>query len=311
MKKIIYVIVLFVLTNSIAQEKSSEGIALAPYIPRQVESIPSSAKRMLLNRLAQVLTKNGIGKNIYNSRFVLAPNISVLSKDITPTAPPKTALGLNVTLYIGDGISGDLFASHSLELKGVGTNENKAYISAIKRLSPKNPEIIDFVEKGKAKIIEYYNANCSNIMQKASTLQAQNEFEQALAILMNVPVESNCFDKIEPKIKNLYQKIIDRECDQKLSEATAIWTANQNIEAANEAGAILASVEPKSKCFSQVKSLYKKIATRVKELSDRDWNYKLKELDLQKQTIKAARDVGVAYGKNQPKTVNYNVKGWY
>lgn len=296
----------------VAQEKkNNDGIALAAYVPQQIENVPSGARKMLLNRLTQVITKNGIGNNAYNARFVLTPNVEVLSKDITATAPPKIALNLNVTLYIGDGVTGDLFASESIELKGVGTNENKAYISAIKRLTPKNPNVLSFIEKGKGKIIEYYNNNCDLLIKKAASLESQNEFEEALIVLTNVPEVSTCLDKVKSKVESLYKKSIDRDCKQKLNEASAIWAANQDIDAANEAGALLSSVEPQGACYGQVKSLYAKIASGVKDLSDRSWKYQLKVLDLQRSAIKAARDVGVAYGKNQPKSVSYNVRGWY
>lgn len=311
MKRVLYIILFFVAVSITAQKKNNnDGISLTTYIPRQTERIPPSAKRMLLNRLAQIITKNGISKHPSNSRFVLVPNVSVLSKDITPTAPPKTALNLNVTLYIGDGISGTLYASESIELKGVGNNETKAYISAIKRLSPKNPAVLEFIEAGKTKIIEYYNANCDTFLRQAGVLESQNKFEEALAIVTTIPEASDCFNKAEPKIKAIYQKIIDRDCKKKFAKATAIWNANQDLNAANEAGDILASIEPEAACYRDVDALFKKIAKRAKELSDRDWNYQLKKLDLAKQYIKAARDVGVAYGKNQPKTVNYNVRSW-
>ncbi len=311
MKRLLYIII-FVATSMVAQEKkNNDGIALAAYVPQQIENVPSGARKMLLNRLTQVITKNGIGNNAYNARFVLTPNVEVLSKDITATAPPKIALNLNVTLYIGDGVTGDLFASESIELKGVGTNENKAYISAIKRLTPKNPNVLSFIEKGKGKIIEYYNNNCDLLIKKAASLESQNEFEEALIVLTNVPEVSTCLDKVKSKVESLYKKSIDRDCKQKLNEASAIWAANQDIDAANEAGALLSSVEPQGACYGQVKSLYAKIASGVKDLSDRSWKYQLKVLDLQRSAIKAARDVGVAYGKNQPKSVSYNVRGWY
>jgi len=312
MKKIIYLALFFISTSLVAQDKdNNDGIALGAYIPSQAEGIPSSAKRMLLNKLSQVITKNGISGSVTNPRFVVAPNITVLSKDITPTAPPKIALNLEVTLYIGDGISGTLFASESIELKGVGTTETKAYISALKRLKPKKPEVQEFITKGKAKIIDYYNNNCGLFLKKAAALESQNEIEEALTILTNIPEASTCFDKVKSKIASLYKKSIDRDCKKKLSEATALWAANQDIDAANEAGALLATVEPEAACYGQVKSLYGKIAARVKDVSDRGWKYQLKVLDLKKQAIKAARDVGVAYGKNQPKSVTYNVRGWY
>ena len=98
-------------------------IVLNAYVSNQVEGLPSSAHRMLLSKVAQVASSNGIGGSTLNPRFILTPNITVLSKDLTATAPPMTALGLEITFYIGDGIEGVLFANTSIEVKGVGTNE--------------------------------------------------------------------------------------------------------------------------------------------------------------------------------------------
>ena len=57
--------------------------------------------------------------------------------------------------------------------------------------------------------------------------------------------------------------------------------------------------------------MFSKISSRVKDLSDRSWNYQLKVLDLKKRAINAARDIGVAYGRNQPQNITYNTRGWY
>ncbi len=311
MKTIIYIL-LFITTTLVAQDTANNnGILLGAYIPSQAEGIPASAKKMFVNKLGQIITKNGISDNVYNSRFILVPNVTVLSKNVTATAPPKIALNLGVTLYIGDGVAGNLFESEYIELKGVGTNETKAYISALKRLSPKNAVVQDFIARGKQKIINYYNENCGLIIKKSGSLESQNQLEEALEVLANVPEASSCFDKISSKMKTLYQKLIDRDCKLKLAQAQGIWAANQDIDAANEAGAILASIDPQANCFSQVKSLFSKISNRVKELSDRSWNYKLKVLDLNRRAINAARDIGVAYGRNQPQNVTYNTRGWY
>lgn len=310
MKKLIHIILFFVVTAMVAQKKSNEGLALAVYIPAQTETIPSSAKKMLSNKLTQIITKNGISKNTYKSRFVIVSKVDVLSKNITATAPPKIALNLNVNFFIGDGFSGELFASESIELKGVGNNETKAYISAIKRLSSKNPKIIEFIETGKEKINQYYNNNCENFIKQIEVAESQNKFKKALKIATDIPETSTCFNVTKSKIKGLYKKVIDRDCKLKLEKASAIWTANQNLNAANQAGALLSSIEPEASCFSNIKVLYNKIDKRVKVLSDRDWEYTLKELDIEKQSIQSTRDIGVAYGNNQAQTVNYNVSKW-
>jgi hypothetical protein len=57
------------------------------------------------------------------------------------------------------------------------------------------------------------------------------------------------------------------------------------------------------------------MAKRVKELDQREWNFKLKQqqddVDITKATINAVRDIGVAYGNGQPKTIVYNTRGWW
>lgn len=310
MKKAIFTI-LFLSSLIIVAQENNNGITLGAFIPEQSESIPTHARNMLNNKLGRIITENGISDNVYNSRFIITPNITVLTKNITGTAPTMIVLNLDLTLYIGDGIAGNLFSSESIPLKGVGTNENKAYMSALKRINPNNPAIKRFISNGKQKIIDYYNQNCGLMIKKAQNLEAQNNFEEALFTLTNVPEVSDCFNKVKSKIKPLFTKTINRDCKVKLNEAKAIWSANQDIDAANAAGLLLSGIEPTASCFSEVKALYAKIAARVKDLSDRDWNYSLKELEVQADTIQAARDVGLAYGKNQPESVSYNIRGWY
>ncbi len=309
--KYLIVTLVFLTSLFISGQENNNGITLGAYVPEQSENIPKHAHNMLKNKLGRIITQNGISDNVYNSRFIITPNITVLSKNITGTAPTMIVLNLDLTLYIGDGVAGNLFSSESIPLKGVGTNENKAYMSALKRVNPNNQDIKRFISKGKQKIIDYYNQNCGLMLKKAQSFEAQNNFEEALFTLTSVPEVSDCFNSVKSKIRPLYIKTINRDCKVKLNEATAIWAANQDIDAANSAGLLLSSIEPTSSCFSQVRILYNKIATRVKDLGDRDWNYALKVLEVEANTIQAARDVGMAYGKNQPESVTYNIRGWY
>ena len=281
-------------------------IVLNAYVSPQVEGIPASAKRMLVNKMAQITTKNGIGGSGLNPQFILTPNVSVLTKNITATAPPMTALTLEFTMYIGDGFEGTVFSSMSIEAKGVGTNETKAYISAIKRLKPGNPDIKAFIEEGKGKIVEYYNSKCDFIIKDAQTLADQNKYDEAIWKLTTVPdVCKECYDKCMDAVAPMYKEKIDRECEIKFTQAQGIWNASQDMNAADEAGAILASIEPEAACFSKVSVLMKKIAKKVNEIDAREWKYTLKDQAQESERIEAYRAVGVAYGNGQPQNVTY------
>jgi hypothetical protein len=319
MKSIILSILVVIHYNIYAQNETSEDaarITLAAFVPQQIDQMPEAARSSLANKLSQIVTQNGLGGKASNERFIITANINVISKELTASAPPMQAYVLDITLYIGDGIEGTKFASVSTQAKGVGESETKAYISALKNLKTKDPKYQSFIEQGKAKIIEYYNSKCDFMIKEAQTFASQNKFEEAIFKLTGVPeVCKGCYDKCMDAVAPIFQKQIDRDCKLKLTEATNLWAANQTVEAGNQAGEILSTIEPSAACFNEVKTLSSKIGTRVKELDTREWNFKLKEqqddVNIQKATIKAARDIGVAYGNNQPKTVVYNTRYWW
>ena len=321
MKKILLSLLMIIGYNAYSQNalgKSDDAarITLAAYVPQQIDKMPDAARSILANKLNQIVTQNGMGGAANNERFIITANVNVISKDLTATAPPMTALVLEVTLYIGDGFVGTKFSSTSISVKGVGESETKAYISALKGISPTNSNIQSFVGNGKSKIIEYYNSKCDFIIKEAQTLVSQNNFEEAIFKLTSVPeVCKDCYDKCMDAVGPIYQKQIDRECKSKLMEANTAWNATQDSYGADTAGGILAQIDPNASCYKEALALSNKIAQSIKERDQRDWKLQLKEqqdnVDIQKATIKAIRDIGVAYGNGQPKTVTYNVRGWW
>ena len=324
MKKIIIAIIALVFCSQfIGNAQNTQGktddmkrIALTAYVPPQIEGMPESARANLENKLNQIVTENGLGGEI-NQRFIITANISVLTKDITPTAPPMHAYTIEVTLYVGDGIAGTLFASTSTSLKGVGETETKAYLNALKNLKVKDPSYQSFLEKGKEKIIAYYNDKCDFILKDAETKSSGGNYEEAINILDAIPqVCKDCYMKGMDVMKGVYQQKIDRDCKAALTQAQGIWSAKQTGESAavmrviNDVGSLLATINAESSCFKEAQSFYQVVAKRVKEIDEREWKYTLQEQKLEGERIKAMRDIGVAYGKNQPRTV-YNVKTWW
>lgn len=313
MKKItqLLLVATIVLSSSMSFAQSSASkdenrIMLTSWVPPTIEGMPRIARKNLQNKLKQVVTKNGLGGSPFNTRFIISANVSVMSKDILPGPPPMHAYNLDITLYIGDGIEGTVFASETISVKGVGTNENKAYISALKRISPKNADVQAFVKTGKEKIIQYYKDNCDLIIKKANTMADQNQFEQAIYTLSAIPSAcEECYVKAMNAIKPIYKKKIDRDCKQKLQKATGIWNAAQDMAAAEEAGAMLASIDPDASCAGQARTLSNKIAAKVKQIDAREWKYVVKDQQQESERIAAVRAVGVAYGKGPKANVTY------
>jgi len=321
MKKLLLLSFAVVFSVSLfAQSKTSDAgrIILNTVVPEQIEGLTGTAKANLENKLSQIATKNGMGGSALNPRFVLAANVIVQTKDITPTAPPMHAYTIEVTLFIGDGIEGTKFASTSVTLKGVGETETKAYMMALKNLKVDDPKYQAFIENGKKKIVDYYISKCDFIIKEADQLASRAEYDAAIAKLVSVPeVCKECYDKAIGAVAPIYKQQIDRTCKLNLAEATSVWNAGQNTESASKAGKLLAVIDPNSSCFAEAKSLSDKIAKRVLELDSREWDFQMKQYDnqmsIEMATIQAARDIGVAYGENQPQSItyNYDVWGWW
>jgi hypothetical protein len=291
--------------NSLSKSDDMARITIAAYVPHQIEGIPEPAKDLLANKLDQIITQNGLGGVPNKERFIMTANVNVLTKDVTPTAPVMHAYTLQVTFYIGDGIEGTKFASQSITLKGTDTDQNKAYVMALRNIKTNDPKIKVFVEEGKRRIIEYYNSKCDFIIKEAHTLEGKQDYEQAIYKLTNVPqVCKDCYDKCQALVGPIYQKYIDLRCKEYLNEANNVWAINQDYSGAERASKILNKIDPSSSCYIDAITLSDKITNRIKEIDQREWNFMLKQqqdtVDIEKAMIKAASDIGVAYGENQP-----------
>ena len=292
-------------------------IAIVPYVSEQIENIPLSAKNNLQSKMAQILTKNNIaGSTGYASQFIMVPNISVLSKEVLASAPPKVILNLEVAFYIGDGVNGVKFGSAALNVKGVGTNENKAYLTAFKNININNLELTNLINQSKKRILEYYNDGCDFILKEADNLAKQNEFDQALYVLSSIPVVSkDCFNQAQDKIGGIYKQKINRDCSVLLNRATNAWNSGQDYESAKEASTYLDQIEPNSNCYSEVVNLANSIKNGVKRNTDKNWDFLDKQLEsiteIEKARSESAKEVALAYASSLPKNVVYNVKGWW
>ena len=187
-------------------------------------------------------------------------------------------------------------------------------MAALKKIKATDPQYQAFINEGKKKIVDYYTAKCDFIITKAQTKAKNQDFDAALAELMQVPdVCKACYDKCMAAAQPIYQEKINQEGAKLLAEARGVWSAGQDVAAAEAAAAILAQVNPQSSAFAGAESLNAEMAKRVKELDKREWDFMLKqqqdEVDLEKASIKAIRDIGVAYGENQQPTT-YNVVWW-
>lgn len=317
MKKIAIIIVI-VLMSTVVKAQNHGRLSINVVVP-QLPTVPEEARAILETKLQQVATQYGFISNGLNNRFVMTTKVNITSKEVTPTTPVRILHKMDVTLFIGDVIENKIYESVMFNVVGLGQSETQSMIKAFDQIKPANPKLKEFVENAERKIVEYYTNNCQYILAEANSLAQQSKYDAAIAKLMVVPeVCKECYGQCLDMIVEVYQSKIDNDGALFVQQARNKWIAARDYAAAIEALSILSEVNPKSKANSDANMLVEEINSHLRELEataeelhKKEWDFAIKQynerVNTQRKLIDAARDVGVAFGKNQPESITRNI----
>jgi hypothetical protein len=279
--------------NTLGSTDDVGRIALTPVV-HDAANVPQQAHKMLSNKLKQIVTRNGLGSMATEPRFVITASSQLMAKEVTATTPSFTVVEVATTLYIGDAVTGQLFSSCECDLsKGMGKNLDAAYVEAYKRINPAAPQVKQFVEEGKNKIVEYYNSQIDFLLAEADAKAKSQDFEGAMMLLASVP--SVCKDahaKAMTRLGEVYQVKIEQESASYYNQAVAAWKTAKTEESALETCKLLAKINPQSSyaqkgnalvveiekhyaaIVAEQKALQAEERRRKIEIEEREWQFK-------------------------------------
>lgn len=285
------------------------------------DGIPEQAKNAFIAKIEQVISLNGYGASSHTDRFVMLAKCNVLEKDVAPTTPPRIAQTIEVTFILGDVIENKTYASASLELKGIGINETKAWQTAFSGIKPSNTIFGRLFESASKKIETYYSANCKKMISEAKTLAATGDYDRAIHLLMSVPdVCAECRNEAQAEAITIYQQKVDVLGADLLAKARNAWAKSPDTEGANAAMEYINHISPTSASFAHVEELVKNISDKISSDNEREWQQRLREYNDEKEfrfreqsnqqsrsmaTIASCRSVAEKWAENQPQTKVY------
>lgn len=284
------------------------NISLTAMHAPQTENVPEATQNYLLTRLQTALNADGVSIDPAMGQFIVCGKFNHVVEDVLAGPPKQYALHTTLTLYIGDVNSETVYASTALELRGVGNSTERAYINALRTVNGKNKQIESFIATAKRKIMAYYDQNYPQIIAKAERAAAQHNYDEALWIATSIPECCAGYAQACTVVNKYFQSYIDQQGIALYNRANAIWSSAHNAESARQAFAYLVQIDPESSAYAAAQTLAAEMKASVKD----DRQFELREkyhdaVDLEQQRIKAARDVGVAYGNGQqPVTTNLN-----
>jgi hypothetical protein len=306
--------------NNFAKSDDFGRLSLTVYVPDQM-NLTFEAKSMLENKLSQIVSKRGVSGNNTNQRFIITVNSNMLNKYITNTSPTQYVYELEIVFYIGDGIEGKKFYNVSQNVSGIGMSETKAFIDAFKNINTNDVIFDQLIEKGKQKIIEYYNGYCDIILKDAESIAYKNNIDEALYKLALIPDAcKECFEKSRKLSVILYKQAQERECKTKVMQAKSIWINNSTVEGGREAANILNQIDPETSCFVNATNLINSINSTIQRKIDETISFERKyalieqknQNEIDRLRIQAVRDIAVSYFSHRPSTtIVYNVRSWW
>ncbi len=283
MKKVVLSLIFLISTlvlysqNELPKNDDFSAIVLNIYLPSN-NKIPSDANALLESKLRQIASANGLGgTNNSNPRFVLTATVHQLTSEQLSESL-LYYINAEIVFYVVDAAENKIFNTVSVNYKGTGSTEAKAYIDIFKRIQVKTKDFDSFLNISKEKIIQAYNDQCDFILKDAESLDKQGQFDEAIAKLMLVPdVCKECYFKCADKVEAIYQHKIDKECTVKIREAKAKWASTQTREGAEAVAEIIANISPFSVCEPETGILLKSITSKLKEDEKKSWDLKMKK----------------------------------
>lgn len=306
-KRLIYIVAMVLSAYAMALSANAQGVPITPAHAKSDYELSNKVDTQLKNKMVKALNAVGLVNNDPLARFALLPTIGIVSENTRASVPVKTDMELDFTFSIVDWMTGNVYDTESIVVKSTGTTKQNTIAKAASSLKLDTPEFQSFLGRAQQRIISYYEANLKNLLNQAKNLSKQGEYEHALYVLGEIPSAVNGYDRVVAAMNECYKLYNDKLAADLCQKAEAAWIASPNQNGAQEALALLSQIPSNTSSASRAKAIMNKIEKKLSADEKREWALREKELNRRhKETMaatQAARAIGVAYAKNQPKTV--------
>lgn len=303
MKRFISILIIsLIFCKGMSAQECDTPITVA--MPQHIEGLNEAQKSYLCSKLEQLVVSQGVTADFSYTQFILTADVAGMQKDVVPTMPASVTCQYDVIIKLIDRVGAKTIGAQTINVRGAGNTEMKAIQNALRIINPQNKNLIDFIKGSKSKVLTYYNEHATQIVSQAHRLANLDKYEEAFNLLASVPECCNKYNEVTCEIISIYPKARDKVGEKFLKEARRIWTVDQTGAAAEEACYWLSLIDPKSSAYAAGEKLYAEIKDRVKVEVQHEMKVYDDNVDLIKEQINAAKEIGMAYGKGQQTELN-------
>lgn len=204
MKKIRFVLI--VLVSLLLKSLDAQIIRV---MPLQSSDLSGNATEIFDNRLNQAVSLNGLVSTDDSNRFLLLPEISVVSVRATSSMPVMFVAEVEISFSLLDNSRKLLILQETITKKGVAENRNKAVAEAVKSMKARDSKLKRFIVKGKNEIREYYETECENVIETVNAYLEAEKYDEAINELNAIPKlddKSDCYKNVTDIMDNISEE---------------------------------------------------------------------------------------------------------
>lgn len=256
--------------NSLAQEinidsiLSNHGVTFSVLPPAINTNLPQAASNKLGTRMIQIATQNGIGGLCTNPVLAMVSRVDCVQRELTGSAPQKAIVKYEVTMYCGNFITNDIYASSSQTITGVGSTFEDAASKAMNELK-NTADMQKMLSTASERAIKWYSST-ANVKKIVNEAVGNRNYALAMALLSSVPSQASAtYAYAEKRNKEVSDMFFEEKAAELLGELEgAISEAGE--EYVPGLGAYLKVIPVRSSSYARAKKVYDDYLKHVAEV---------------------------------------------
>lgn len=256
--------------NELAQEinidsiLSNHGVAFSVLPPAVDKNIPQAASDKLGTKMIQIASQNGIGGLCKNPVLAMVSRVDCVQRELTGTAPQKAIVKYEVTMYCGNFITNDIYASSAQTITGVGSTFDEASSKAMNELK-NTADMQKMLQTASERAIKWYSAT-ANVQKLVDEEVGNRNYALAMALLSSVPEQAAAtYAYAAKRNKEVSDMFFEEKAAELLGELEgAIAAAGDDY--VDGIGAYLSVIPERSNSYSRAKKLYDDYVAHVKSV---------------------------------------------
>ncbi|MBQ6647473.1 MAG: hypothetical protein IJM66_01310 [Muribaculaceae bacterium] len=289
--------------NTIEGQLYNHGVKFSILEPKTIgNDITPEIAQMIGVKMLHIASQNGISGLGTAPGFVLGTEIMQTGRAATGTAPQKMTVQYTLTFKVMNTATGDVYATATQDIVGVGNSFAEANINAVKNI--KNTSAMQqMLSTASDRIIDWYNNNVGTLKAQVEGAAGKGDYALALAIVESVPEQAKAaFEWASQRQPDLYAQWTHKVAADNLAALqSAIATANDDFDPA--VGGHFKLIPTDAPEFAKAQELYNAYQEKVKvrradlearaerdAAAQREWDMEKAKMDHETELVQIEAD---------------------